>query len=273
MLYLTADEHRQVLQRLIRLHSSVSGGIVTHKAGMEYTSLMVSLGLHSRGAAESILALHRQFGYDWFPVTTGCVIVRSQFEVDVTAHYLARDPVALSRRYIEFGHVIRKKELDTVKRHRTSKEPSWREAAEAKYKHFYALEEKEIERRYSAVRENFEDKKGRLSNSWSGKSLAQMAREVDHVEAYDVFYADLSSFAHANVAMADHFLRLKGLKGDGPGWSQKSDEGRVANVFRYAAIFMTCFLTLFGKEFSLWDAAEVDSAWSFAETKNRQPKF
>jgi hypothetical protein len=100
-----------------------------------------------------------------------------------------------------------------------------------------------------------------------------MAKEVDHVEAYDIFYADLSSFAHVNVMLANRFLRLKGLvDGDGPGWSQRANEYDVANTFRYAATFLTCFLELFGKTFGLWNAEQVRVCWEFPEAEGRMPK-
>ena len=58
-----------------------------------------------------------------------------------------------------------------------------------------------------------------------------MAKEVNHVEAYDIFYADLSSFTHANVMLANRFLRTKGvIDGDGPGWSMRGHEIDVASA-------------------------------------------
>jgi hypothetical protein len=34
-------------------------------------------------------------------------------------------------------------------------------------------------------------------------------------------------------------------------------------VFRYAAIFLTCFLELFGQQFGLWDKSEIKECWVF----------
>ena len=44
-------------------------------------------------------------------------------------------------------------------------------------------------------------------------------------------------------------------------WSQKPDEFDVANVFRYAATFLACFLELYGNEFGVWDSAKVRGCW------------
>jgi hypothetical protein len=193
------------------------------------------------------------------------------FEVDVTAHYITQDPIGRSRRYIDFEHVIRKTTLEAVERHRASKEPSWREAMQLLYNHKYAPQKAKIDADYARVRSQFENKKGKRGTSWSGKSLYAMAKEVDHLEAYEIFYADLSSFAHVNVILANRFLRLKGLSGDGPVWSQRANEFDVANVFRYAAIFLTCFLELFGKEFGLWDTGRIEACWNFPEAEGRKP--
>jgi hypothetical protein len=79
-------------------------------------------------------------------------------------------------------------------------------------------------------------------------------------EAYDVFYSFLSSFSHADIRVADRFLKLKP---SGPVWSTKSEAFDVGNVFRYAAIFLDCFLVLFGCEFGTWTEKEVAARWDF----------
>jgi len=273
MIYLTTEEHRKVVERLVFLHSSVTN-VDLHPAGAEYTSLMVCFGLHSRGVAESTLTLHDRFGTEWFPTTACYVMLRSLFEVDVTAHYIAKDPANRSRMYVDFEKVTDKKMLDAINRHRMSQEPTWREGLQLLYEHAYASRQAEIEASYAGVRRQFEDKNGRMARSWSGKSLYTMAKEVNHLEAYEIYYAELSSFAHVNVALADRFLRVKGLAGrGGPAWSMRAREFDVAHAFRYAAIFFTCFLELFGNELKLWDALKVRACWDFPEAKNRDPGY
>jgi hypothetical protein len=270
MKFLTTDEHRTVVERLV----SVAGGfpgVNTHKSGFEYTSLMMCFLMHSKGAAESILALHKRYGDDWFPATTGYLVVRSLFEVDVNAHYISADPAARSRRYIEFEHVIRKNTLEAIERHRASSKSSWREGMQLMYTTEYAPRKAKIEADYDSVRTVFEDAKGKRSRSWSGKSIYAMAKEVDHVEAYEIFYADLSAFTHVNVMLANRFLRHDGLTVGGPVWTQRSDEFDVGNVFRYAAIFLTCFLEHFGQQFGTWDSPRVLACWNFPEAEGRRP--
>lgn len=272
MKYLTTEQHRTVVERLVALPGDLAG-VKIHKEGFEYTSLMMCFMMHSRGAAESVLALHRRFGEEWFPVTTGYVVVRSLFEVDVTAHYISADPAARSRRYIGFEHVIRKNTLEAIERHRASPKSSWREAMQMMYTMEYAPLKTKIEADYDSVRSTFEDAKGKRANSWSGKSIYAMAKEVDHLEAYELFYADLSAFTHVNVMMANRFLRLDGLRTDGPVWTQRADEFDVGSVFRYAATFLTCFLELFGKQFETWDSAKVMGCWDFPDAENRRPNL
>ena len=84
---LTIDEHRLVVERLTGLAKIKSVNVIPKDFG--YKSLMVCLLMHSRASAESLITLHTRFGNEWFPITTGYVIVRSLFEVDVTAQRCA----------------------------------------------------------------------------------------------------------------------------------------------------------------------------------------
>jgi hypothetical protein len=267
MKYLTTGEHREVVKRLVALAKSVRA-FQDHSVGPEYTSLMVCFMMHSVGASESLLTLHDRFGDSWFPATTGYVIVRSLFEVDFNAHYITQDPAKRSRRFIDFEHVIRKNTLETVERYRSSGDSSWREGIQLMYSLEYAPKKSKIEADYDRVRSQFESAKGKRQQNWSGKTLKQMATEVGHLEAYEVFYADLSSYTHVDVMLANRFLRLKS---DGPMWTMRADEFDVGNVFRYAATFLTCFFQLFGSQFSVWDQAKIMSCWDFPEAELRRP--
>lgn len=256
---LNVDQHRAVLGRLVTFGRAVE----SHEFALApYSNLTLSFLLHQLSSAQAVLALHRVFGDQWYPTTSAYALVRTLFEVDVTAHYISRDPDARARRYIDFGKVLKKRRMDACSRHRGSPHPSWREGMELEWQNQWAAVEQAVNSDYELVRSQFEPAniKGKLRQaaSWSGKKLYEMAIEVDHAESYELFYADLSSFAHADVRLANRFLKLPA---EGPVLSQSADEADVANVFRYAATFLTCFLQLFGTETKLWGTEAPLQCW------------
>jgi hypothetical protein len=267
---LTAEQHRRVVEQLITRARQFER-TRDHASGPEYTSLMICFLLHNVGAAEALLKLNNSFGNEWFPATVGYTIVRCMFEVDVTAHYISVEPEKRSTQYIKFGHVLDKRRLDACSKHRQSANASWRDGMELIWQSDLSAKAADINRKYETVRGLFEAtterRKKRQFPNWSGKSLRQMAIDVNHTEAYDVFYADLSSFAHADVRLADRFLRIR----DGNlNWSARARDGDVGNVFRYAATFLTCFLELFGQQFSLWSKSEIDECWNVARGREER---
>jgi hypothetical protein len=267
MRLLTVDQHRDVLTRLVVLGRRIGN----HELRISpYSSLMASFLLHELASADAILALHRQLGEMWFPVTSAYLIARTLFEVDVTAHYISQDPKDRAIRYIEFGHVLKKRKMDACARHRESADPSWAEGLALEWRHHWAGVERAVNEEYERVKPRFEtigaNGKARPFNNWSGKTLRQMAVEVHHAESYDVFYSDLSSFTHADVRLANRFL--KAPRG-GPLLTSRADEGDVGAVYRYAAIFLTCFLKLFGQESGMWTPEEVERCWGQPEPGNR----
>jgi hypothetical protein len=224
---------------------------------------MASFLMHQLGGAQAVLGLLRGFGEEWFPSTAAYPIVRTMFEVDVTAHYVSQDPESRSRRYIEFSHVLKKRRMEACSRHRSSPNESWKQGMESEWQSLWAGIETAVTAAYEQVRPHFESSnakgKTRSFSNWSGKTLYEMAVEVEHVEAYDLFYADLSSFTHGDVRLADRYLRLA----DGaPRWTQRAHEEDVGMILRYAAIFLTCFLEHFGKESGVWSEHEVRGCWN-----------
>ena len=256
---LNTEEHRNVLKRLFGLAQTVDI-IHPHSAGMEYTSLMVSFLKHNITAADCVLRLYDLYGDDYFPATVGYTIVRTMFEIDVTAHYISRDRSVRANQYIEFGSVLKKQRMDACGKHRNSKNPNWREAMEEAWRHDFEPTQKEINSKYDAVCSIFmsHNKKGQAVKNWSGKTIRQMAVEVDHEESYDLFYADLSSFTHADVRLADRFLRLNT---EGISWSSRPRDSDIGGVFRYADIFLNCYLLFFGREFNAWPENSVEKCW------------
>ncbi len=269
---LTVEQHQEVVKRLVA-HVRRLKSTQHHSAGFEYTSLMVCFLMHNTGSVDALLRLQESLGSTWFPVTAGYIITRSMFETDVTAHYITHDRAVRSQQYISYGRVLKKRQMDACAKHRKSNNDSWREGMELEWQTHWASKEQEINSKYKCVQSKFErvTRKGKTVpfKNWSGKSIREMAVEVDHEEAYDVFYSHLSSFTHANVHLADRFLRVEE---DAPLWSHRADESDVGFVFRYAAIFLTCFLELFGKEFDLWDSDQIHACWDFDGTQNAPGK-
>jgi hypothetical protein len=265
--YLTTEQHVQVLQRLAEL-ARKNKTIPSHPNGWEYTSLMACFLMHQACAGEALLRLAKSFGKDWFPSTVAYAIVRPMFEIDVTAHYLTQDPVKRARQYIDFGCILEKQEMEACQKHRNSTNPTWPEAMRTEWDHHWAPIKKEVDSDYDRVAPRYQrPKKGggvTKFRTWSGMSLREMAVAVKHEEAYDVFYARLSSFTHADVHLADRFLRTKPeLR-----WSARAEEFDVASIFKYADVFLTCFLELFGEQFACWSKTDVDACWNVPAIDN-----
>ncbi len=264
MLFLTSEQHQEVVRRLLGFgRGHAEDGIPSHPAGLAYTSVMMSLFLHNLSATETLVRIGDSFGIGWFPVTVGYAIARTMFETDVTAHYISQSPADRARQYIDFGKVLTRREMQACNKHRNSKHSDWREGMDLLWRNYWEPRQSDIEKKYDSVAPQFTRKKRDGSTevwrSWSGKQICQMAAEVDHAEAYDIFYSELSSFAHGDVHLADRFLQHRP---DGPVWSQRAEEGDVGNVFRHAARFLTCYLELFGRMFNTWTEEEVQNCWT-----------
>ncbi len=262
-----APYHRQVLHTLSMLAQSIKG-VRTHSAGLEYTSLMSSFLMHNVSGARSLLALYELSGVEWFPVTVGYGIARTMFEVDVAAHYISQSPQERASQYILFEHILNKQAMDVCNKHRRSVDPSWREAMEIEWQAKWEKREQEINDKFIEFAPFFTSsgKNGRLFHNWSGKSIRQLAVEVAHEEAYDIFYSELSSFTHADVRLANRSLRLRP---DGPSWTQRANEPDVGEVLHNAASFLTCYLKHFGSQFGILDAVAVDACWDVEEIKSK----
>jgi hypothetical protein len=260
MLFLTPDRQKDVLQRLVDLGGRAANGVPLDQADLGYASLMVCFLLQNLSAAETLLRISSSFGSEWYPAAVGYTIARTMFEVDVTAHYITNAPTERASQYIQFAAVLNKNAMDACKKHRGSKDPQWREGMELEWQHRWATRENEIDAKFNAVAAQYTEKtkNGKIFRNWAGKPLHKMASEVNHLEAYEIFYAELCSFTHADVHLADRYLQLRP---SGPVWSQKASECDVGKVFKHAASFLTCHLELFGRQFKTWTEAEVAHCW------------
>ncbi|MBZ5559821.1 MAG: hypothetical protein LAO77_21340, partial [Acidobacteriia bacterium] len=85
-------------------------------------------------------------------------------ETEVTAHYIAVAPAERSKQYINFVHVLKKREMDACAKHRTSKHDSWREGMQLMWDGVWAAREDGVNRRYAAVLPGFQ-RRGRPRGS------------------------------------------------------------------------------------------------------------
>jgi hypothetical protein len=269
VLFLTTEQHQEVVQRLLDLGRNHVDKIPFHAAGMQYTSLMISFLLHNLSVAETLLRISKSFGNEWFPMTIGYAITRTMFESDVAGHYISQAPAERARQYIEFAAVLNKRKMDACSEHRNSKDQQWREAMTLLWQHVWGPREADVSKKFSAVASKFTRKsksgKETVFQNWCGKSLRQMATEVDHLEAYDTFYSELSSFTHVDVHLADRFLQHRP---EGMVWSQRAEYSDVGNVFRHAASFLTCYMELFARQFGTWSEADVQRCWEVERKTN-----
>src|SRR4030042_4710005 len=123
---LTVEDIQQVVERLFDL-GQIKTKIPLHPAGPQYTSLMMCFLMHNMAAAAALLSLRKFFTNEWFPSSVGYVILRSMFETEITAHYISQSPIDRSRQYIDFEHILNKKEMDAYLKHRNSNIAHWRD--------------------------------------------------------------------------------------------------------------------------------------------------
>ena len=269
ILLLTEEQHIEVVKRMLKVAKKhTEQDKIYHKAGFEYTSLMNCFILHIVSSAETLTFLADHLSIKWFPSTIGYIIARSMFEVDITAHFISQKPKERAERYIDYNKILRKKELEALKKHSQNESSTWKEIIKMMLKEIYCPKEQEINTEYEKIKNDFEfiDRKGktRKFNNWSKLTLREMAEAVDHKEAYDFIYVRLSNFTHGNIDLADRFLHNNK---NGPFWSVRSKSGDVGYLFRDIATILQCFLTLFGTQFQIdWDA-EIKNCWNFPRTE------
>jgi hypothetical protein len=76
-----------------------------------------------------------------------------------------------------------------------------------------------------------------------------------------------------NIALATEYVGLyEHFTADGAGNAPAGQCFGEFDVFRYAAIFLTCFLELLGKEFGLWDPSKVQACWDADGGERRCPE-
>ena len=113
-------------------------------------------------------------------------VVRSIFEVLVSLRYLIARPNEIEN-FVYFDDVVRWQRLEIYKR--------------VQPKMYQTIPAKDIEARKAAferARDRFLDAAGRLRSTWHGSNIAEMARAVDLLDVYEVFYRYASSLHHSD---------------------------------------------------------------------------
>jgi hypothetical protein len=114
-------------------------------------------------------------------------IAREMYEASVNAAYLIRHPDTVED-YLDFAWVTQQKRLDYLREHLPSS-----------LARISIESAKEIEARFLAVRGRFSDRRGRLRNSWTPKSLRDRANDVGLGDLYRTFYEHASGIHHADI--------------------------------------------------------------------------
>jgi len=130
-------------------------------------------------------------------------LARGIVEMGITTEYASKDPEKRGQRYMEFDFVLRKKWLEKSKRYKDFMPELLAGATPEAVV--------EIEQGFKEVEPTFQ--KGRR-DSWSGESIADMARACDAEWFYDIVYSLLCESSHNAVRkMKDYFEEVpdKGL--------------------------------------------------------------
>jgi len=108
-------------------------------------------------------------------------IVRTMFETSITAEYLEKNPAEVQD-YFDFAHVGTRRSAQGVAPGKLTSEQM-----------------KEVEANYEGVKGRFTNSKGRIRNSWSAKTLKEMANELNRTALYELIYGASSDLSHVNV--------------------------------------------------------------------------
>lgn len=250
---LTAEGHHRVLARLVAL-AETAPPASAGSSGELFPHLIHTFLTHQLVSSRALLQLIDS-APTAFPVVPGYLVARSMFEADVTAHYIAIAPDQRAEEYLGYQAVLAKRRMEACRKHRASVNPSWRDGMAYEWEHYWASREASIDNAYAQVRARYERTSATGAphqfTNWSGLSLRKMAEALNHTEAYDVFYSELCSFAHVDVRLAAHYATPTAL----------GQEVGLGFVLRYAAIFLTCYLTFYAGQVSTWPTEAIERCW------------
>jgi hypothetical protein len=266
---LTIEQHQQILERLLALVKRPKQNDfknITHEQKLYYV-ILIGFLKNSISITETLLNILKSCNnLEDFPVFVGYILTRPLFEMNVNARYIAKNPEKYTKQYINYLNIIQYKRLTKIEKHQNSNKDDWKEeiasiiSEYAKSNKIEEITNKFIENQLEFSSLDKEGKRKTFSN-WSGKSLYQMANDevVDCKEPYDILYSELSSLTHVDVSILTKFVK-KSETGN-IYVNLKAKEIDVNKVLRYAIMFFTDFLKIFGQELNTWGKKEVDECW------------
>lgn len=173
-------------------------------------------------------------------------LARGIVEMGINAVYASKEPEKLGQRYMEYDFVLRKNWLEKAKKYKDFM-PGLLAGATPK-----AIAE--IEQGFKEVEATFQ--KGRR-DSWSGESIAQMARTCDAEWFYDIVYSFLCESSHNAVRkMKDYF---KEIPGKGLAMKSGPDAQYHDAALATAGSVFLMILSHLDEELKLGSKAQIDS--------------
>jgi hypothetical protein len=148
--------------------------------GLPFLAQQIARSVANSLGAVALLAANG-FGID------GLKVSRTMFESAVTVAYLEKRP-ELAVEYIDYAWIFRKRYVELREKGGRGERGSISGANSA-----------EIESNYLRVKARYEDRRGRIRNSWSKTSLRDMAKAIGLDTMYDELYPFTSCMVHGDI--------------------------------------------------------------------------
>lgn len=181
----------------------------------------------------------RGFGQD------AATLTRSLFELLVTAKYLARGEEGLVNKYSYFDNILHKKLIDKYKKDIKKGKISLSAECQALLSDKEKMEE--VEKSYRDAEPYF--KGNQRKDTWSGKTIKEMAEEVGLYHEYHYVYWLLSHQVHSSPISMRDYISLSG--GEMECESGPSKRSLRKEVISYSFIFFLGVLAVVNQTFQL----------------------
>jgi hypothetical protein len=136
-------------------------------------------------------------------------LLRAMLEVWLQFEYLMRDPAKRAQQYLDYTHIAKYRSAEAIV---TDPRGAISKALAASPKRATGM--KRLKAEFDRVRPSFttRDRKGkeRLSQNWYGMKVADLARELDQLPEYRMWYVQGSAWAHGDPSSTEHPLPYSG---------------------------------------------------------------